>query len=392
MLGFVRSAAVKWSFDTDLRGAKSNSLPVQKEIASYIYERLGKLIRSGASENEWRQVGAQAQQGRHALNQMGNQSHADPLYARFALLESAVVVLFIGDEKLKAHVHGELFSWFKSLRLDEDPKDRAGANRGEDEERKRRESNEAERRVREGAERRLQEVANEGRNSSPPPGSPSPTPIANATPSTSSRRVPIEPKDRQWEWRNGHLFNRRTGKTYTPDQFVRDDDGFDFDSRTPYVRVFDYEIDFGISKQSDVGKQGIAANFVVGSECTVDLHKKTSGGDMQNQKMITADLVLSALAAALECRINERNNGGLMTDPDLMPPLILKHAEIRRIPLQPDYVSCIKTWIMRLLLDGKYLDALLGRIEAGTFKELGESDVVELRRIIPEAYDVYRDS
>lgn len=57
---------------------------------------------------------------------------------------------------------------------------------------------------------------------------------------------PIDLNKKQWEWRNGELFNRGTGKTYSsPEHFTREDDAFEFGRRTPYVRVFDHEIDFG---------------------------------------------------------------------------------------------------------------------------------------------------
>lgn len=120
MFTFARNAIFKSNFRSALEAAKTNPHSVQKEIATYVFTHLRDPIKNGATETEWKGIGLAAVQGRQNLTQLGNRSESNPEYARFALLESAVVAMFMEDEKLKKAVHSELFQWFKSLGLDRD--------------------------------------------------------------------------------------------------------------------------------------------------------------------------------------------------------------------------------------------------------------------------------
>jgi hypothetical protein len=115
MFAFARNALFKSNFRSALEAAKKNPLNVQKEIASYVFSHLRDPLKNGATEAEWRGIGLAAAQNRQGLTAQGNRSESNPEYARFALLESAVFVLFMDDERLKKTVHSELFQWFESL-------------------------------------------------------------------------------------------------------------------------------------------------------------------------------------------------------------------------------------------------------------------------------------
>ena len=59
----------------------------------------------------------------------------------------------------------------------------------------------------------------------------------------------LDPKDIKWEWRNGLLTNRRTGLSFNARQAWWDVDMhcFEFADGMPHIRVYDHEIDFGVS-------------------------------------------------------------------------------------------------------------------------------------------------
>lgn len=115
MFTFARNAIFKSNFRSSLQAAKTNPLSVQKEIATYVFKHLRDPSKNGTTEAEWKGIALAAVQGRQRLNQLGNSSESNPDYARFALLESAVLAMFMEDEKLKKAVHSELFQWFESL-------------------------------------------------------------------------------------------------------------------------------------------------------------------------------------------------------------------------------------------------------------------------------------
>lgn len=115
MFAFLRNAGIKSTFNSALQAAKTNSVSTQREIAKHVYDSIHGLVKNGAGESEWKALGLSASKGRQALNQTGNQSESNPFYARFALLESAVLAVLTGDPKVKSAVLGELFSWFESL-------------------------------------------------------------------------------------------------------------------------------------------------------------------------------------------------------------------------------------------------------------------------------------
>jgi hypothetical protein len=115
MLKFARNALIKSTFRSTLKAAKVNPLATQKDIANFIFSRLNGLIKSGASEVEWRMLVAETSQRRQAINAAGNNSESNPDYAKYALLESAATAVALNDSALKESVLGELFEWFKSL-------------------------------------------------------------------------------------------------------------------------------------------------------------------------------------------------------------------------------------------------------------------------------------
>jgi len=59
------------------------------------------------------------------------------------------------------------------------------------------------------------------------------------------QEVPDLECGKKWKWRNGVLVNVATGRFYDSKEAWHEDNHFEFASNTPYVRVFDHEIEFG---------------------------------------------------------------------------------------------------------------------------------------------------
>lgn len=118
MFNFMRKAGVKMTFGSALKAARDNDEITQRQIARFVLDEIHRLTTEGASMDDWRATAATAMSGRHHASSMGINSESNPFYAKYALLESACHAVLLGDDGLKKHVLGELFSWFRAIGLE----------------------------------------------------------------------------------------------------------------------------------------------------------------------------------------------------------------------------------------------------------------------------------
>lgn len=121
MTGFFQKMAIKSLFNSALDAAKTNSPQVQRSIAKSVKDKIlefGTTCESLPQNKQSEYSKAQIQlamEGRKKVNASGNRSEANPEYAKWALIESALVAACSGDHGLAHGVMAELNDWFNEV-------------------------------------------------------------------------------------------------------------------------------------------------------------------------------------------------------------------------------------------------------------------------------------